>query len=291
MNTAAPANLGKVSQFEYWNVARAGATTAALELTYNTGSYVANPTNIGNVANLKVVRWTGAQWDLPPGGGTFTQTGNAIAGTVKVSLVSNFSPFTFGSTDGDSPLPINLLAFEARLNNAQVDVTWKTAQESNNHYFVIEKTSDLETFKEVGRMDGQGTSKEEHKYSLTDWSPSYGRSYYRLKQVDFDGNFAYSALRVIDYEGPRFATLKAFPNPFKITDENLTIQIDGLKLTDDLPIQLINAHGQVIFEKVLKVTAPGQLIETITFPNRPRAGVYILKGGQTVHLTQKIVIE
>ena len=108
-NSAAPANLGKVSQFEYWNVSSSGATTAALELTYNTGSYVVNPTNIGNVANLKVVRWDGTKWDVPPGGGTFTQTGTNVTGTVKVSIVSTFSPFTFGSTDPDSPLPITLL--------------------------------------------------------------------------------------------------------------------------------------------------------------------------------------
>ena len=56
-NASFSASLGKVSQFEYWNVSRLGATTAALELTYNVGSYVVNPTHIGNMANLKVVRW------------------------------------------------------------------------------------------------------------------------------------------------------------------------------------------------------------------------------------------
>jgi hypothetical protein len=100
---------------------------------------VVNATNIGTVANLKVVRWDGTKWDVPPGGGTFTQTGTNVTGTVKVSVVSNFSPFTFGSTDPDSPLPITLISFNAKLNNDLVDLTWKTAQEISNHYFVVER--------------------------------------------------------------------------------------------------------------------------------------------------------
>ena len=74
------ANIAKVSGFEYWNISRSGATTASVTLSYNTGSYI--PPDIGNVANLRVARWNGSQWDLPPGGGAFSQTGNNITGTL-----------------------------------------------------------------------------------------------------------------------------------------------------------------------------------------------------------------
>ena len=292
-NSSAPASLGKVSQFEYWNVSRSGATTAALELTYNTGSYVVNATNIGNVANLKVVRWDGTKWDVPPGGGTFSQTGTNVTGTVKVSIVSTFSPFTFGSTDPDSPLPITLLSFNAKLNNDLVDLTWKTAQEINNHYFVVEKTQDLEHFIEVGKIDGQGNSKEEHKYSLTDSEPFYGKSYYRLKQVDFDGTLTYSEVKMIDYTGPTFATLRAYPNPLGVQDgdDDLYIEVFGLKDTKIVPLKMYNLQGQIIFEREYEVTNPGHLKEKVDLPNRPGPGIYILRAGSTLHLTRKIVIE
>jgi hypothetical protein len=292
-NTTAPASIRKVSMFEFWNISRTGATTAALELTYNTGSYVPNATNIGNVANLKVVRWDAgsSRWDVPPGGGTFTQAGTNVTGTVKVSLVTNFSPFTFGSTDPDSPLPVTLLSFNAKLNNDRVDLAWKTAQEFNNHYFVVEKTTDLETFTEVGSADGQGNSKEEHSYSLVDANPSFGRSYYRLRQVDFDGKSTYSDVKMIDYDGPDFATLRAYPNPYGIKKQELYIEILGLKEATQVPLKLYNLQGQVILEQVFESTEDGRLRETLTLPNRPAPGVYIIRAGQTLQLTQKIVIE
>jgi hypothetical protein len=287
-----PANLGKVSQFEYWNVSRAGATTAALELTYNTGSYIANPSNIGNVANLKVVRWDGSQWDLPPGGGTFSQTGTNVTGTVKVSIVTNFSPFTLGSTDPDSPLPITLLAFNATLNNDQVDVAWRTAQEINNDKFVVERGTDLEHFTEIGTVDGNGNSKVAHSYSWIDKYPAFGRSYYRLKQVDFDGQVTYSELKVIDYDGPKIATLRAYPNPFSVVKHRtLTIELSGLKEEKLIPVKVFNLHGQLVFEKVFEVSVPGQLIESVALSNGIAQGLYIVKAGSAQQLIQKIMIE
>jgi fibronectin-binding autotransporter adhesin len=283
------ANLGKVSQYEYWNVSRVGATTAALELTYNTGSYVVNASNIGNVANLRIARWNGSQWDVPVGASSVTQTGTTITGTVKVSVVSNFSPFTFGSTDPDSPLPITLMAFNAKLNNDHVDLTWKTAQEINNDYFVIEKTTNLESFTEVGKIEGNGSSKETHSYSLKDSNPSAGRSYYRLKQVDYDGEFSFSELKMIDYDGPQFATLRAYPSPLK--EDVLNIEVLGLKDTQFVPLKIYNLQGQILFQRVYDVTIPGQLTEKVSFGRQLAPGLYIVKAGSTIQLTQKIVVE
>jgi hypothetical protein len=287
-----PANLGKVSQFEYWNISRLGATTAAVELTYNTGSYVPNATNVGTVANLRVVRWDGAKWDLPPGGGTFSQTGSSVTGTVKVSVVSNFSPFTFGSTDGDSPLPINLLSFNARVNLDQVDLTWKTAQEINNDKFIVERSADLETFMAVDSIDGRGNSKETHSYALVDYYPVHGRSYYRLKQVDFDGKFTFSEVKVIDYNGPTMAGLRAYPNPFSSVKHGaLVIEVTGLKEEKLVPVKIFNLQGQLVFEKIFEVSTPGRLIEKVVLRDGAAQGLYIVKAGVTQQLTQKIMVE
>jgi hypothetical protein len=179
------------------------------------------------------------------------------------------------------------------LNNDLVDLTWKTAQEISNNYFVVEKSRDLEQFIEVGKIEGAGDSKEEHKYSLTDSEPFYGKSYYRLKQVDFDGNSTYSQVKMIDYAGPTFATLRAYPNPLGAHDDtnDLYIEVFGLKDTKVVPLKIYNMQGQIIFEREYEVSNAGYLKEKVDLPNRPGPGIYILKAGSTLHLTKKIVIE
>jgi hypothetical protein len=123
---------------------------------------------------------------------------------------------------------------------------------------------------------------------MIDENPLYGRSYYRLKQTDFDGNFTYSDVQVVDYEGPKFASLRAYPNPSDGT--RLTILVTGLKEQAAVPIQIYNVQGQMVYENVLEVNTPGTLDHEIEFGNPLKAGVYLIKAGPTLQLTQKIFI-
>jgi hypothetical protein len=208
-----------------------------------------------------------------------------------VSLAQlNSNNFHVASTDAtNSPLPIELISFTAKLVNSEVELKWSTASEMNNDYFTIERAVDVEHFEGILEEDGMGTTKELNHYKVIDSSPLYGKSYYRLKQTDFDGQYSYSPVQVIHYEGPRFAILTAFPNPLRGSD--LTIRIEGLQEATQVPVQILNMQGQKVYEKVIEVKTPGLITEEISANYFLTSGLYIIKAGETLSLTKKIVVE
>ncbi len=280
-------NLKKVSQFEYWLISRAGSTAADLTLSYNVGSYI--PPDIGNVGNLKVVHWDGTQWDLPSGGGSFSQSGSNITGTVTMTQITSFSPFSLGSGDITSPLPIKLLYFKANVVGDEVVTEWATAEEVNNDYFTVEKSSDGETFTDVAKVSSQGDTKTGHHYSMNDLDPYPGLSYYRLKQTDFDRKYTYSKVVAVQYDGMTSVLLRAYPNPS--AGKKITVEIKGFKGVTDIPVQIYDMLGKPVLETILTTSKSGSLKEELVFDKTLPAGLYILKAGPSLKLMQKIEVE
>jgi hypothetical protein len=147
----------------------------------------------------------------------------------------------------------------------------------------------VEHFEPILQIDGAGTTKELNEYNVIDPSPLYGRSYYRLKQTDFDGTFTYSSVRVINYEGPQHATLTVFPNPS--SGKNIFIKIEGVTDATEVPLQILNMQGQKVYDKTINVKTPGVITEQISRAKVLPSGIYIVKAGSTMYLTQKIVVE
>ncbi len=110
-----------------------------------------------------------------------------------------------------STLPIELLEFTAAPSGNEVLTRWVTATETNNDYFVVERTVDGITFESIDTIDGAGNSTQPVAYLLNDKNPLEGVSYYRLKQVDFNGVCSYSLFVAIDLV-PATATA-VYPNP------------------------------------------------------------------------------
>jgi hypothetical protein len=271
------ASVKKVSMFEYWLISRAGATTADLELTYNTGSYVPNPTNIGNVANLRVVRWTGAQWDFPPGAASFSQTGSNVTGTVTATSVSNFSPFTFGSLDADSPLPVKWGPFSAtRVTSNSVQLRWITYQEINNDRFEIQRSEDGVVFTVVGTVQGKGNSSIEQEYKILDREASQSNQfYYRIRQIDYDGKSDYSKVVVVSPDGEFTKFWLAHPNPVE-DEKKFYLQVTDEKASvDHVDVALYSAQGVLIYQATGTLEAVNTRLNTIL--QESRAGVYVLQ--------------
>jgi hypothetical protein len=91
-----------------------------------------------------------------------------------------------------SPLPITLLSFNAYYQDRLVYFNWVTATETNNNYFELQRTSGDEKWSILLKLTGAGNSSERIEYRAIDMNAISGDNYYRLKQVDFNGNFAYS---------------------------------------------------------------------------------------------------
>ncbi len=302
LNYTLAAGTDRVSNLRYWNITR--GTTAAPNVTSNanlsTGTvgtaprltlyYVAED-EVNQPSTLTVVKNVngGSVWFNTVGTASGSPSGSIVTSDPSTNFTS-FSFFTLANlTGGTNPLPIELLSFSAVLRNDAVELKWSTASETNNDHFTIERSTHPEHFEAIAEEDGKGTAKQLNTYRITDPSPLYGRSYYRLKQTDFDGKFTYSELRTIDYDGPAFATLTAFPNP--VNTQTLTLKIEGLKDASELPVQILNLRGQKVFDKVIEVKTPGVITEEISRDNFPSPGLYIIKAGETLYLTKKIVIE
>ena len=140
-------------------------------------------------------------------------------------------------------LPVNWLAFDAQAKQEDVLLHWSTASEINNSHFEIERSANGNNFEFVGRVEGNGTTNSISDYGFTDkdaFSSTYSQVlYYRLKQVDYNGNYEYSHTIAINNNsqssgGMEFIT---FPNPFteklnltlnNISEGNVTIEVYDL---------------------------------------------------------------
>ncbi len=98
------------------------------------------------------------------------------------------------------PLPVEFIEFSAKFkeNNNTVVVTWSTAVEMNNDYFVVQRSIDSYHFVDVNKMIGYGNSNVVKHYSFIDTEPYSGVSFYRLKQVDFNSVCTYTKIVRVD---------------------------------------------------------------------------------------------
>jgi len=141
---------------------------------------------------------------------TITVTGISITHIPN----NNTRYITIASINVITPLPVELLSFDAKLNQKRtVDLTWQTASEINNDYFLIEKSVDNQNWAVIGTIDGAGNSNQLLNYVSEDISPANGNNYYRLKQYDFNGEYKFSNIRVVDLHAEQSVLL--YPNPAK----------------------------------------------------------------------------
>lgn len=113
--------------------------------------------------------------------------------------------------EGSIVLPVTLTTFSLEQVNYSVQLHWQTVSEINNNHFIIERSKFPQGghWETIETVDGLGNSYEITDYQYTDFLPLAGQSFYRLKQVDFDGEYHYSTIESI-YLQP---LNRPFPNP------------------------------------------------------------------------------
>lgn len=157
---------------------------------------------------------------------------DATDATCIAAFGSGFVKVQYSATDCNliadcaKSLPVELTLFELNRQSNSTVLNWQTASEINNDFFEIETSSDGEVFTKIGTVQGAGSSNETLSYEFVDRDYKNQDSYYRLKQVDFDGNYEYSDVLVASRETEDIAIV--LENPASI--DALSNYIDELRL-------------------------------------------------------------
>ncbi|MCE1189387.1 MAG: aryl-sulfate sulfotransferase [Ignavibacteria bacterium] len=170
-------------------------------------------------------------------------------------------------------VPVELTAFTVQKSGNSNILHWTTATEKNNSYFEIESSSDNSVFSSIGRVSGNGTTLVAHSYQFEDNAQSTGITYYRLKQVDYNGNCQYSetissANTILPVQSNLYQN---YPNPFNPTT---TIAFKASR-TGNTKLAVFNQLGEQVALLFDEATIAGKEYSVnCTIKNLP-SGVYI----------------
>jgi len=141
-----------------------------------------------------------------------TPIGGNVYQFAGVTAIANSLRFTLGTINSaQTPLPIEWLSFEAQSKGLVVDLSWSTATEKNNRLFEVQRSTNGSDWLLLGTRKGAGNSAVERHYDFQDELPAEGLYYYRLKQVDENGTFAYS--KIISVKNESIQAFSISPNP------------------------------------------------------------------------------
>ena len=230
-------------------------------------TYVATPVALSGVTMSE------PQGAVYLGGGSFSITDfNFSANTFTGYIVSMAGVVSFpvplpyqlrGLGFYNSLLPVELSSFVSAVSGRDVTLNWTTANETNNSGFDIERssanggvigqTSDVWT--KVGSVNGHGTTTSPNSYTFTDRNLAVGKFNYRLKQIDFNGNFEYFELsNEVNIGIPsNFSLSQNYPNPFNPTT-NLEFGISELGFVS---LKVFDISGKEVMTLVNEQKDPG----------------------------------
>lgn len=222
--------------------------------------------------------------------GDVTTSGNgSVCGTGITEVWGNISGS--GWCMGLSVLPVELLSFNGSLDeNQQIVLKWATATENNNSHFLLEKSSDGLDFQFVTEVQGAGNSSEETRYAFTDTEPLTGTSYYRLTQVDLDGQtevFDILAVQVED-NSAGICELNVVPNPC-VPSCTAVLTDCGDQM---IRAEIMDAGGNYIQQLVPVKTGKDAYSFHLNEDNLLAPGMYIISAAtQRQRTAQKIVVK
>jgi len=188
----------------------------------------------------------------------------------------------FGSGTTNGPLPVSIIDFTVTKEGSISLAAWATANEENNSHFNLQRSLAGNDFATLGKVNSKavnGTSTVELGYTFTDESPQIGHNYYRLEQVDLDGQKSYS--EVVDLVwGADGSIVAIYPNP--ATDKlNVDVSIDKVA---QIEVRLLDMSGRVI-KSVVQQSAKGMNNVSINLSDIATGvyGVQILENNNLIH--------
>ena len=252
----------------YWTLSGSGISNEVYNATYQ----YTDLDVVGTESNL-----VGAVYRIPPGFGfqdwrVFGAV-NPTTNTVSITRVDRFG-ILFAMDNTSNRLPIVLISFDAKVSGNEVILSWSTATEINNDFFTIQRSKDGFDWDDILTIKGAGNSSQVINYTTRDPFPLEGRSFYRLKQTDFDGSFSFSEVSSVFIEtlSSEFAEQRIYPSP--ISQGALLNVSYKFKSQKNAQLKIYDMEGNEVY---LQKINPNSESVRIRLPNHIEPGLYILK--------------
>jgi len=226
------------------------------------------------------------------GTGLYTTQFDTDPFSLQKSGISAFSPLGVGPNI--ETLPVELSSFTSNIITRDVKLNWTTASENNNAGFEILRSAqnDNGSWTKVGYVTGNGTKTTPTNYSFEDKKLNTGKYKYRLKQIDFNGNFEYFNLAgEIEIGVPKkFEISQNYPNPF-----NPTAKIDfDLPYDSKVSMKLYDISGREVMTLVNEQKSAGYYTVQMN-GNNLSSGMYFYRiiaegNGQKYVMTKKAIL-
>lgn len=276
-----------------------------IDVDCNCGEYVDMRVEVYGVLNFE----NGQKIDFDSDGVVQVYAGGLITGGNGGSKINIDGDTKWRGSDGDvvgpayigdndsefqvGVLPITLISFDATLTEEKtILISWETAQEINNDYFTIERSSNGISFEEIEEVQGAGNNAEKNYYETYDYDPLEGVAYYRLKQTDFDGEYEYFGIVGVSFEtlDNGDCILKIYPNPC-IGRCTVTMSECEDNITGMVKVQVLDASGHLIISEVPYTQSDGSFAYSINTSNNFAPGIYIIKAGGSNIKTEKVIVK
>lgn len=200
------------------------------------------------------------------------------------------SNYTAASSTNDDviivqPLPVELTRFEVAAAGSDAQLSWTTASEKNNAYFEVQRSLMGEVFETIGKRTGRGSVLVKTDYAYTDAGAARLTThpiYYRLRQVDYDGQESFSPVRAVTFAKTPQLAVALYPNPAHHT---ATLDLTGLPAGAAYQVQLLDLTGRVLRQQSLV----GGEQHTLPVQQLPQGSYLVRINGGTVHLNLKLV--
>ncbi len=257
-NTTSGANSGKDST--YFGVFQVNGASPTYTAVYN---YNGNPfVNAGDENQSRLFKrhnnadtiWTDCNAILNTTNKTLTTTGQS-------------TEYILGVTSGT--LPINLISFNGKLDDNKAQLVWIAATESGTKGFGVQRSLDGVNFTDIGFVNNSH-SPGTNSYSFTDMNITSGANFYRLKEINLDGNFAYSQVISLNYSKFGWSILG---NPFH-NNTMLQLQLDKQA---NISVQVFSISGKIVQSINEGNIAPGTYSIALLNSVNVSAGVYLVK--------------
>lgn len=258
--------LGQRSQKVFELIPAANSTAS-----YTIGLYFTAAELAGKVpANLLIAKTTAATMAGATAANTVSATTSVTAFGDGYLFTASFTGFSkFFLIDNNVALPVDLLSFTGTLNTkGYADLEWTAANQQNFSHFEVERSYDGVQYTSVGKVEAVSNRGGTLEYRFTDPEMAHAVNFYRLKLVDIDDHFTYSAVvRITSNKPADFVKLQQ--NPVR---DNITLMVSNTD-KNNVSASLFSSNGQLI-----KKWEPGKVEGKLVLPLYSMAnGIYNLR--------------